>query len=491
MPDTVEKMSQVPRPFIEVRNGSKQYGAVQALVGVDFHIQPGEIVGLVGHNGAGKSTLINVLTGTTQRSSGELLLRGQPVDRWSPANSLDSGLRCVFQELSLCDTLTAAENIKVVHRSLGGFAWRRRAAKLLVDKLEEIFPNHGIPLGRPVGELAIGHRQMIEIARAFTQLATAPSCVILDEPTSSLGHDPADQLLAYMKRAASEGVASILVTHRLNEILAVCDRVVIMKDGRVVGEKPNVGLTRTDLVEAMGNIERRTERKAISSTASSVPLFEHAGCNPADLAITVAPGEIVGFAGLDGHGQRERLRAMFYGSSSRYLRERRPGPAFVAGDRVLEGVFPLWSVGDNLTIRTLPGFATGGLLDTKRLRTLAIEWFQRLKIRAPSLETPIVSLSGGNQQKIVFARALCSDAQLIFLDDPMRGVDVGTKQEVYELIRHEAEKGRSFVWYTTEIDELDNCQRIYVFREGNAATLLTGEQASQSNIMQASFGVLS
>jgi ribose transport system ATP-binding protein len=480
--------TQSPPPYIELRGGSKNFGAVQALTDVDFAIRPGEIVGLVGHNGAGKSTLINVLVGILSRSAGELSVEGSAVDRWDSAVSRSVGLRCVYQELSLCSTLTAAENLKITYRGLRGFGWRRRAAAILGETLDDIFPGHGIPLGVPVADLSIAQRQMVEIARAFSVSDRAPRCVILDEPTSSLGHETAEQLLRHVRTAATtRGIATILVTHRLNEILAVADRVVIMKDGRVVNEMANRNLSRTTIVEAMGNIEQHATRRAVGRDHGE-PLFGFDGSGDGDLAVSVAPGEIVGFAGLDGHGQRDRLRAMFRAAQTRFRRAGEPEPAYVAGDRVTEGVFSLWSVADNLTIRSLPAHAKGGFLDLAAVAALARQWFERLGVRAPSPDTPLVALSGGNQQKVLFARALCSDARLIFLDDPMRGVDVGTKQEVYRLIHAEAEKGRSFVWYTTETEELDNCERIYVFREGRARTLLEGDAATQAGIMQASFG---
>jgi ribose transport system ATP-binding protein len=326
---------------------------------------------------------------------------------------------------------------------------------------------------------------MVEIARAFSETDIKVRCVILDEPTSALGHGATEQLLAHIRRAASRGIACILITHRLNEILAVCDRAVIMVDGKIVAERPGASLSRAALVELMGSIERPRELTAGKAATARAPMIRHAGSDAADLAIEVGKGEIVGFAGLDGHGQRERLRAMFY--AARKGRRALPG-AYVAGDRGSEGVFSLWSIADNLTIRSLDALKRGGMISTEAVRTLAETWSDRLKIKAPSIDTPILSLSGGNQQKVLFARALASDAQVIFLDDPMRGVDVGTKQEVYALIRSEAENGRSFVWYTTELEELANCERIYVFREGRAATRLEGNDIETGRILQASFG---
>jgi ribose transport system ATP-binding protein len=473
------------QPFVQVRGLQKHYGAVQALRGVDFAVRPGEVVGLVGHNGAGKSTLMNVLAGTVQRTDGDFAVAGTAVEAWSPHRAQADGLRCVFQELSLCANLTLAENTRVMHRALRGFGWRRRAGRVIRRALDEIFPGHGIPAGTRVADLPIGARQMVEIARAFSVTDEPLRCVILDEPTSALGHEAAKQLLAYIAKVSGTGVACILITHRLDEIMAVCDRAVVMVDGLVTAERPIAGLTRAALVGLMGTIEAPRDREgdAGAERPAAALVVDDPGRGDGDLPIRAAPGDIVGFAGLDGHGQRERLRSLYARG-----RDGRHPVAYVAGDRGTEGVFGLWSIADNLTVRSLGALRRGGLLSPGAERALARTWAERLKVKAPSIDTPILSLSGGNQQKVLFARALASDAEVIFLDDPMRGVDVNTKQDVYRLIRSEAAKGRCFVWYTTELEELNNCERLYVFREGRAATMLSGAEIEPSRVLEASFG---
>lgn len=468
--------------LIEARRVRKSYGAVQALVGVDFTLAPGEIVGLVGHNGAGKSTLMNVLAGMVRRTEGNFTYDGRPVDEWGAADAKAGGLRCVFQELSLCANLSAAENTRIVHRALRGFGWRKRARTMIGGALDEIFEGHGIDPDTKVGALSIGERQMVEIARAFTETEARVRCVILDEPTSALGHRPAKQLLSHIRKASARGIACILITHRLNEILDVCGRVVVMMDGAVVGDQPAKGLTRSDIVGMMGSIEAPGEREGRAPRDDDRPLvIDHAGRDAADSPIRATAGEVIGFAGLDGHGQRERLRAI-YGAT------RHVAVAFVAGDRGTEGLLPLWSIADNLTIRSLNTLQKAGFVSPSAARALAEKWSRRLKVRAPSIDTPVLSLSGGNQQKVLFARALASDGDVILLDDPMRGVDVGTKQEVYQLIRSEAERGRTFIWYTTEFEELKNCDRLYVFREGRAIDEVSGTELDHNRLLEASFG---
>lgn len=475
----------IPDVLIDVRDVSKSYGAVQALCAVNFHLGGGEVVGLVGHNGAGKSTLMNVLSGAVPRTAGSFRYAGDDIDSWGTAKAQAGGLRCIFQELSLCGNLSAAENTRIIHRQLRGPGWRKRAREMISRALDAIFPGNGIDPDAKISGLAIGERQMVEIARSFTETDIPVRCVILDEPTSALGHQATEQLLAYIRTAAAQGVACILITHRLDEILAVCDRAVVMVDGAVVGEKPTAGLSRSALVAMMGSIENTDARATrVQSTQAAARLINHSGNDADDKTIQAAAGDIIGFAGLDGHGQRERLRAIFNATE----KAGKTPVAYVAGDRGTEGVFGLWSIADNLTIRSLNALQRSGFVSLGEARTLAQTWSARLKIKAPSIDTPILSLSGGNQQKVLFARALASDARVIFLDDPMRGVDVGTKQEVYQLIRTEAAQGRTFVWYTTELDELKNCDRLYVFREGRAAEEIEGDAINQSRILEASFG---
>ena len=468
--------------FLEGDGLTKSYGAVKAMAPTDFRWQAGEIIGLIGHNGAGKSTLINVLTGTVERSGGTLSLDGTPIARWNAVAAQKAGLRCVFQELSLCPNLTAAENTRVLHRSLQGWGWYARATAAIQGALDAVFPGHGIPLDVAVAELPIGQRQMIEIARAFSETDMRVRGVILDEPTSSLGPEATRQLLDHVERAAQSGIGCVLITHRLSEVLEVADRVVVMKDGAVTSDFVNQGLTRGALLASMGTVEAAKRVQGLQANHGA-ELVRQEGNGAGDHVVSLRAGEVLGFAGLDGHGQRERLRTIFDASAAKGA-----AIAFVAGDRVVEGVFPLWSIRENLILRSLRQLSRLGLLYGGRGDALACEWFDKLGVRAPGIHTPIVSLSGGNQQKVLFARALASDAAVIILDDPMRGVDVGTKQEVYALIRAEAERGRAFIWYSTEIEELENCDRVLVFREGRAVTQLESAEIEHNAIIEASFG---
>jgi len=478
-------MTQSPpsdRTVLELRGAAKSFGAVRALRRTDFSITAGDVVGLVGHNGAGKSTLMNVIAGVIRRDEGEFLIGGANIDAdYTPAIALRHGIRCVFQELSLCRNLDLAENTRMLHASLRGFGWRKRARRLISDMLDDIFPDHGIPVSAKIEDLSPAERQMVEIARAYTDADQPARFVILDEPTSSLGHEATAQLLRFIRRVADRGVGSILISHRLDEILAVCDRIVVMVDGEVVARCAAAGLTRRDLVGMMGHIETPLGAEAAGRSLGQKRI-QTPGIAGQELPIEASAGEVVGFAGLDGHGQRERLRALFFATGDK------GEAAYVAGDRGTEGVFPLWSICENMTIRSIAALRDGPLISRAQERALAQDWVGRMKVKTDGIDRLLITLSGGNQQKVLFARALATDAPIIFLDDPMRGVDVGTKQEVYRMIREEAAAGRCFVWFTSEIEEMANCDTVYVFREQHATARLQGAEVTPARIVQASFG---
>jgi ribose transport system ATP-binding protein len=471
-------------PVVALTGIARRFEAVQALKGVDVAVVPGEVVGLVGHNGAGKSTLVQILAGTLARDEGEIRVGGEPVaGAWSPSEAAACGVRCVFQELSLCPNLTVAENVRVVHRGLRGLGWKRRARALVQDALDAVFPGHGIDPDTPVAELSLGRRQMVEIARAVTVTDAPLRLVILDEPTSSLDAVASGQLLAWVRRKAGEGIAFVFVSHLLGEVLGSTDRVVVMRDGLVVADRPAGMLSRAGLVALMGHVAGDEAQARRGRAITDGHLLLEAPTPGGRFTLRLRAGEVVGLAGLAGHGQTrfllETLRQRGFGS--------RVGLAFIAGDRQSDGIFRLWSIAENAAVRSLRALRRGPLIDPARVRALAEDWRRRIGIRTPDLDLPITTLSGGNQQKVLFARALASDARILLMDDPMRGVDVGTKSEVYGLIREEAAKGRAFLWYTTELDELEHCDRVYVFREGEVVAHLAHDEITEQRVLHASF----
>jgi ribose transport system ATP-binding protein len=470
----------------------KHFGAVRALVGVDFAVDVGECVGLVGHNGAGKSTLMHILAGTLAPDNGQIIIGGEPRQSYSVVLAQKLGIRCVFQELSLCPNLTVAENARVLHPAIAGWGWRRRAGKLIGDKLDEIFPDHGIAPDAVVGDLPIGKRQMIEVARAFTITKDPLHLVILDEPTSSLDSHTAKQLLSHVRRIVGMGASCVLISHLLGEILASSDRIVVMRDGVVVAADRASGFNRDKLVTAMGGAAASKMRSTAEATVPrrttpvrvrARPLTQSEG-----IEFVAHEGEIVGLAGLSGHGQTALLLSIFNGATRRVPNVAVTDPvALIAGDRQSDGIFPLWSIAENIGIRSIRALRSGLLISAELEDQLAESWQQRINIRTPDLRNNILSLSGGNQQKALFARALGSEAKIVLMDDPMRGVDISTKLEVYDLIRTEGNAGRTFLWYTTEMEELENCDHVYVFRNGRIVADLRRGELTEERVIHSSF----
>lgn len=460
----------------------KNFGAVKALGGVTLRVEAAECLGLVGHNGAGKSTLMHMLNGTLSPEKGVLSIDGTEVGNgWSAAAAQAAGVRCVFQELSLCPNLTVAENARIVHRPLKGFDWKRKASTLINAKLDEIFPAHGIHADDEIANLSIGKRQMVEIARAFTVTDTPLRLVILDEPTSSLDAITAKQLLDYVKRETASGRSIILISHLLGDILGTANRIVVMKDGKTVAERPAAQFNRSSLVASMGSTHNTKTENKRTDDFSSQPILVEAKSGSHNFEIR--KGEIVGLAGLAGHGQTRMLLRIFNHRDVKVNGR----VAFVAGDRQSDGVFNLWSIGQNITVRSLKALRKSGLIATDGEESIASDWQTRIKIKTPDMNSNILTLSGGNQQKALFARALASDAEIILMDDPMRGVDIGTKLEVYDMIRDEAAKGRSFIWYSTEMEELNHCNRAYIFRNGVVTQSLSADNLSEEQVLHASF----
>jgi len=462
-----------PHPIVTLTDVAKHFGSVRALNGVNLSIAPGECLGLVGHNGAGKSTLVNLVNGGLAPTSGAVRYTGAD----HPAAA---GVRSVFQELSLCPNLTVAENLRISHTALKGLAWRRQARAEITQALDLVFPGHGIEADCEVDQLSIAERQMAEIAIGFAPRDTqTPKLVILDEPTSSLDAGIAEQLLAHVLKFCAAGGAVIFISHMMGEIFTAASRIVVMADGTVVADRPVAEWDRQGLVEAMGHVAGEKQSTAATRTIGAEILHSEEG-------LKARKGEIVGLSGLAGHGQAEALAKIYLGATSSWRKPRGGAEmVFVAGDRGRDGVLPLWSILRNASITTVGdnGFFLNRAAEEKTGKT----WREKIGIRTPDMNNPILSLSGGNQQKVLFARALASDAPVVIMDDPMRGVDVGTKRDVYAMIQAEAARGRTFLWYSTETEEVCECDRVFVFRNGIISAELTGDDIVEDRILEASF----
>ncbi|MDF2711460.1 MAG: transporter related protein [Nonomuraea muscovyensis] len=477
-------------PVVTARGVTKAYGRTRALAGVDLQVRGGEVLGLVGHNGAGKSTLMRMLAGLESCDDGTVLVHGEE----APAGSAAAfrTVRMAYQETSLCPDLTVAENMWISSRHcLPRLGWRRAASASARRRLDEVFPGHGVTPRDRVEDLSLAQRQMVEIVRAC--LVDRLDLLILDEPTESLGPDAARTLYSYVRRLAEAGTAVLLISHRIREVLSAADRVVVLRDGAVTADRPAAGLTESGVLTLMGaHVAVPSERAGTAhrgtrgGTGARVvaELRDARGGGLHGVSLRVRAGEVVGLAGLAGQGQQEVLERLW--RPTRRDTQVSVARAYVPGDRQRSGVLPLWNVGDNLVVTAMREIARRGLRRIPDERDVVRHWVERLAVKGGA-DAGITELSGGNQQKVVVARAFASTAGLVLLDDPFRGVDVHTKTELYRLIREEAAKGRSIVWYSSENAEMAHCDRVHVFRAGRTVAELSGEEISEERIIAVSF----
>jgi ribose transport system ATP-binding protein len=486
--------------MLKVENASRNFGATAALKDFSLAVSPGEIVGLVGANGAGKSTLIRLISGLLTPDSGRLTINGEPVNfaSYSRAVAQSIGIRTVFQELSLCTHQTVADNFFIEQPQLakGLLVFRRGLLSVARASITRIFEDAALPLDVPVGRLSIAERQMVEIARAVSDPRLR--LLILDEPTSSLDSRHSDQLLGYVRERAAEGVSFIFVTHKLKEIMRIATRIVVMRNGQTVLERPSCELSFEQLVQAMGGSMdaaklHRPAKDRDSAQASSLALVSLSTDDPVNAlgeTITLRGGEIVGIAGLEGNGQKELLRRIYSGrrQSAKTTFPNDSAVSFVSGDRVHEGVFPGLSILHNATIRRIAGKGLLSWLPRRADRASAEQLLTELGVPASRLDRSILDFSGGNQQKALMARPLVAESKCVLLDDPTRGVDIGTKQQIYRLIRAGADRGYLFFWASSENLEYAECDRVLVMRDGVIVEELKGGDVSDERLLAASFG---
>jgi ribose transport system ATP-binding protein len=471
--------------LVKLSKVDKYFGKLQAIKDISVIVGPGECVGLVGHNGAGKSTLIKIINGRLKPSTGLVTYHGS--SEQANANDVQArsiGIRSVFQELSLCPNLTVLENWRIPYRGMARSHWRSVARDRITAELDRVFPNHGINPKATVADLTIAERQMVEIAIAFSKRDKPASLVILDEPTSSLDAGIARQLIDYIGIFCTAGGAVIFITHMLGEIFDVSSRIIVMKDGRVIEDGSVNEFTKQSLVDAMGHV---VSDQGVSATRAERILGDVVIKLPSGL--TARRREIVGLAGLAGHGQAQALASYYLSNTSRWKAPSEPAVVFIAGDRARDGIMPLWSILRNLSLKTLKEFSKKLFVNQAAEENLAQDWKNKIGIRTNNLDNSIMSLSGGNQQKVLFANALASSAPIVVMDDPMRGVDVGTKKEVYEMVKREAANGRTFLWYSTETEEICECDRVFVYRDGRISAELIGSEITEDNILKASFAM--
>lgn len=470
----------------------KAFGPTLANAGVDLVVAKGEVLGLVGGNGAGKSTLMRILCGITAPDAGTIEIGGEAIDTsaYDTVAAQSRGVRIVHQELSLCGNLSVAENFFLEMPEIGGFlpGWRSVFRERARAALDEVFPNHGIDVDRAVGRLPIGQRQMVEIARAMT--APGARLIILDEPTSSLGIERSRQLRAFIRARTARGLSFIFISHKLQEVVEVATRILVLRNGRMAWTGVATGATVATLVHAMGGASEgalRAQREARAEAREGparVRIARSAAAGGGE-DIVLRAGEVVGIAGLEGSGQREFLHRIFAGGGGGI---RRDGAAsFVSGDRQREGLFPLWDVLSNIAIGRLGDRWPLGVFSQHEESACARAVAQPLNLDAGRLASPILELSGGNQQKALVGRALVNEAGTVLFDDPTRGIDVAAKEDFYRLVGGMARAGRLVVWHSTEDAEFLECDRVLVLAGGEIVRELAGQAITEQAIVDASF----
>lgn len=493
------------RALLEMRNIDKIFPGVKALENVDFTLNEGEIHALMGENGAGKSTLIKVLTGVYEKDGGEIYLKGlekAAVIR-SPQDAQKLGISTVYQEITLCPNLSVAENMYIGRTKGITQSWRKMNKD--ADKILKSLDIHAKATDQ-LSNYSIAIQQMIAIARAVDMECKV---LILDEPTSSLDEQEVNKLFKLMKDLRSRGVGIVFVTHFLEQVYAVCDKITVLRDGRLVGEYETRNLPRVQLVAKMLGKELRDmedikDDVQVYHNDSSIPfVYEAEGLagtsGVAPFNFHIKKGEVNGFTGLLGSGRSECVRAIFGADRvtggkvkmegkdvkiSKPIDAMKEGIAFLSEDRKIDGIAGDLSVRENIILasQVLKGFFKP--YSKAESGRLADEYIKLLNIKTASAETPVRSLSGGNQQKVILARWLLTHPKYLILDEPTRGIDVGTKVEIQKLVLRLASEGMSVTFISSEIDEmLRTCSRLIVMRDRKKVGELSGEELSQSSIM--------
>ena len=495
-----------------MRHITKTFPGVKALSNVDFTLRAGEIHALMGENGAGKSTLIKVLTGVEEMETGEIYLEGidHPIINRSPQEAQAIGISTVYQEINLCPNLSVAENIYIGRepKKFGRIDW-----KTMNKKSSELLKNLNIMIDvtKPLSNFSVAIQQMVAIARAVD---ISSKVLILDEPTSSLDEQEVEKLFLVMRKLKESGIGIIFVTHFLEQVYKICDRITVLRNGCLVGEYETEKLPSVELVELMigkeiedlaklskeENDEENNEKKEIVIDAKGLG---HTGTiHPFDLKIH--KGEVIGLSGLLGSGRSELARAI-YGADKPdqgelYFKEKKlqintpldalkSGMAYLPENRKEEGIIEDLSVRENIIIALQARRGMFKVISRKEQEEFADKFIDLLQIKTSSRDVPVKQLSGGNQQKVILGRWLLTNPDFLILDEPTRGIDIGTKTEIQKLVLKFSEEGKTILFISSEIDEmLRVCNKIAVLRDRKKVSELKGDQLSQSNIMKAIAG---
>ncbi|MBX3748020.1 MAG: sugar ABC transporter ATP-binding protein [Verrucomicrobiae bacterium] len=489
---------------LAMRQVEKSFGATRALRGVSLDLAPGEVLALIGENGAGKSTLMKVLSGACRPDAGRIELDGAPFVPDSPLHARRSGIAMIYQELTLAPHLSIEENILLGDEpARWGWLDRRRRRDLAHRALEELH-HPGLPLDTPAGACPLATQQIVEIARA---LVRQPRVLILDEPTSSLTQRDAETLFAVVRRLRERGVSVIYISHFLEECRAICDRYTVLRDGESVGSGTMAEADLNHIIRLMVGRDVRDIYPRIPH-ALGTPVLQVSRLagrrKPASASFTLRAGEILGIAGLVGAGRTETLRAIFglddapagsvtvldrntTGLGPRHLLN--AGVGLLSEDRKSEGLLLQRHLADNVTLTRLAPVSRFGLVSARRQQALTGEWMRRLDVRARGPAQPVGELSGGNQQKIAVARLLHHQARILLLDEPTRGIDVGSKAHIYRLIGELAAQGKAIVFVSSYLPELLGvCDTIGVMCRGRLREIRPVADWTEHDIMAAAIG---
>lgn len=489
--------------LLDVQGVEKTFPGVKALKGVNLQVNRGEIHALMGENGAGKSTLIKILTGIYQRDAGKIWLDGEELHVKSPIEANEKGISTIYQELNLILFQTVYENLFLGREPRTPFGSIDR--KKMIAESNRILAELDVHIDvtQPLRNYSTAVQQMVAVARA---ISTNTKLVIMDEPTSSLDAKEVKVLFRVIRKLQEQGISVVFISHKLDEVFEICDRLTILKDGEFVGAYDVKELDQLKLISLMvgSNAVELQRKKAAYDFAEKRELIRavniRQGMRLNGIGIDIKEGEIVGLAGLLGSGRSELAQVLFgvnapdEGEIFWYEQPAKihsPATAIKMGmgycteDRKEEGIIPNLSVKENMTIALLPELSRFGFVNNKKQNAIVQSYIDKLKIKTPSAEQTIRNLSGGNQQKVLLARWMCMNPKLIIMDEPTRGIDVGAKAEIEQLIQEFSDSGISVLMISSEIAELvRNCDRVVVMREGKKMGELVNEEINQDKIMQ-------
>lgn len=491
--------------ILEMKEIYKAFPGVVAVDKVNLTLHKGEVLALLGENGAGKSTLIKILSGMYKPDGGVIFINGKEVAGFTPKGAIKEGIAVIYQELNYLNDLSIAENILIGQVPVRG-PLKQVDYKKMYEKVKDIMEDVGLGHRKPsdkVGLLSVAEKQLIEIARAFSHNVKV---LVMDEPTSALNDVETKKMFALIKRIRERGVGIIYISHRLDEIFELSDRIEIMRDGKYIIEKNLADTNREEIVAHMVGREIKDMYPKKHCSVGEV-FFEVKNLKTKylkNINFYVRSGEIVGFFGLMGSGRTEVANCIYGAKTPDEIEIKMHGKdiqiktpldsirnhiSYVPAERKTEGVNLVQSVKENITLSALPSLVKSGRLDLKYEKQIAQEWIKKLRIKTPSEETHTANLSGGNQQKVVIAKALNTEPQLVILNEPTKGVDVGAKVEIYDLISNLCKDGEGTIMISSELPEImAMCDRIYVMCEGRITGEISREEYAQEGLLKLAIG---